>query len=152
MGIYAFLLFGSNFLAPFFAGFINDAVGWRWFVNFGAFWLAATAVIIFFFMEETMYFRQSIEGVSATEEIEPATQVLSDKDLPKQKTSVGIGPSPSIRSIRYPPPKTYLQKLNFFNLAPGRLSKRQMFRMMYRPLNIMVYFRTVDWAGVFYRL
>lgn len=28
MGIYAFLLFGSNFLAPFFAGWIDVGAGW----------------------------------------------------------------------------------------------------------------------------
>ena len=30
LAIYALFLAGSNFLAPVFAGFINDGQGWRW--------------------------------------------------------------------------------------------------------------------------
>lgn len=30
IGLYALLLAGSNYLAPVFAGFINDGQGWKW--------------------------------------------------------------------------------------------------------------------------
>ena len=30
MAVYSFFLVGSNFLAPVFAGFINEGQGWRW--------------------------------------------------------------------------------------------------------------------------
>lgn len=30
MGLYAFMLAGSNFLAPVLAGFINDGQNWKW--------------------------------------------------------------------------------------------------------------------------
>ena len=30
IGLYALLLAGSNYLAPVFAGFINDGQGWEW--------------------------------------------------------------------------------------------------------------------------
>ena len=30
LALYALFLAGSNFLAPVFAGFINDGQGWRW--------------------------------------------------------------------------------------------------------------------------
>jgi MFS family permease len=60
MGLYVFILFGINFLAPLVAGWFNDAYGWRWTMHFGAIVCAVAFLIIFFFMEETMYFRESV--------------------------------------------------------------------------------------------
>jgi MFS family permease len=56
MAIYAFILFGSNFLAPLFAGFINDGVGWRWVMNFGLLVLAVCAVM-FVLMDMSVFSR-----------------------------------------------------------------------------------------------
>lgn len=62
--IYVFVLFSSTFIAPLVAGWFNDAYGWRWTMNFGAIFAAFCFVVLFFFLEETIYFRDSVEGDS----------------------------------------------------------------------------------------
>jgi MFS family permease len=141
MGIYAFLLFGSNFLAPFFAGFINDGVGWRWVMHFGSIVLAVTAVILFFFMEETMYFRQTLEGVESSDGITEKLQVGGKE---------GSDTLPVTSPTTFPPPRTWLQKRNLFVHMRGRPRKKQLFTMMYRPLLIMIHFPCIVWAGFLY--
>ncbi|KAG9568974.1 MFS general substrate transporter, partial [Aureobasidium melanogenum] len=65
MGIYVFTLFGSNFLAPLVAGWFNDAYGWRWTMNLGTIICGVVFIVMFFSMEETIYFRHStLEGIS----------------------------------------------------------------------------------------
>lgn len=64
MGIYACSLFGSNYIAPLVAGFINEnsrklAVGgWRWVIFWAVISCSAGFVFLFFFMEETNYERK----------------------------------------------------------------------------------------------
>ena len=36
MAAYVLVLFESNFIAPLIAGWLNDAIGWRWTMKFGA--------------------------------------------------------------------------------------------------------------------
>jgi hypothetical protein len=62
MAAYVLVLFESNFIAPLIAGWLNDAIGWRWTMKFGAIVAAVSFLILFFFMEETMYFRHTTEG------------------------------------------------------------------------------------------
>ena len=63
MSVYVLTLFESNFIAPLIAGWLNDAIGWRWTMRFGAIFAAGAFVVLFFGMEETMYFRHVTEGV-----------------------------------------------------------------------------------------
>lgn len=51
MGVYAFVLAGSNFFAPIVCGWINDRLGYRWVFYLPSIWLAAGFVFLFFFME-----------------------------------------------------------------------------------------------------
>ena len=65
MGFYVLTLFGSNFLAPLVAGWFNDLYGWRWTMNLGTIICGVIFVILFFFMEETIYFRhKALESVN----------------------------------------------------------------------------------------
>ncbi|PNS17215.1 hypothetical protein CAC42_7269 [Sphaceloma murrayae] len=81
MGLYVFILFGSNFLAPLVAGWFNDAYGWRWTMNFGAILCAVCFVIMFFLMEETIYFRDTtIEGKDLDESDKYAMAAASDPE------------------------------------------------------------------------
>lgn len=57
MGLYAFSLVGSNFLAPIICGFINDGQGWRWVFFWPAIFCGVAAILLFFLMEETNYDR-----------------------------------------------------------------------------------------------
>ncbi|KAL3459903.1 major facilitator superfamily domain-containing protein [Aspergillus heterothallicus] len=63
IALYAFVLFGSNFIAPLLAGFIADGAGWQWVVYFATIILAVCSVITFFFLEETIYFRNATDGL-----------------------------------------------------------------------------------------
>lgn len=64
MGIYACALFGSNYIAPLVAGFINQNTrglavgGWRWVIFWSVIFCGISFVFLFFFMEETNYERR----------------------------------------------------------------------------------------------
>lgn len=152
MALYAFTIFGSNFVSPLVAGWFNDAYGWRWTMQFGAIVSAVTALILFFFMEETIYFRSTVEG----EELEIAERKDSVDRIDEvhfeekeSKSNASSSPIPAPIPV-FPPPRTYLQKLSLFVRAPGRPSNKQMFTMMYRPLLIMLWFPCTDWSGFLY--
>lgn len=150
---YVLTLFESNFIAPLIAGWLNDAIGWRWTMNFGAIVAAVAFVILFFFMEETLYFRHVTDGTSsisqgvdqASEKIEPlhgskdAHQPVSTNDC--ENTSAGEEPTSS---------RSFMSRLMPFRRLPGRPSVSQMFLMMLRPLTIIVKFPCVAWAGFIY--
>src|SRR4030081_1166870 len=55
MGAYSLFLFGSNFIAPIIAGFIDDGQGWKWVLYWSAIIPGIGFVICFFFMEETNF-------------------------------------------------------------------------------------------------
>lgn len=153
MALYVFTIFASNFLSPLLAGWFNDAYGWRWTMQFGAIVSALSAVILFLFMEETIYFRASVEGdelevpearLSAGDAVDVQLDEKDSKSTNDQHT-VDVASSPA-----YPPPRTYWQKLALFIRKPGRPSNKQMFKMMYRPLIMMYWFPCTDWAGFLY--
>lgn len=131
MAIYAFILFGSNFLAPFFAGFINDGVGWHWVMYFGALVLAVCAVIMFFLMEDTIYFRKSSEGVESEDE--------------KTGTEVNVQ-----STVEHPKPRTYWQKLNLVTIQPGHPSPIHTLKKSWRAFCIFAFFPNITWAGLLY--
>ncbi|KAK5277506.1 hypothetical protein LTR40_010314, partial [Exophiala xenobiotica] len=81
MGIYTLLVFGSNALAPFLAGFVTQSMGWEAAIWFGVIILGVCTIIIFFGLEETMYFRQTIEGVD-----EGAAEVVTGVETLGEKT------------------------------------------------------------------
>lgn len=137
MALYAFILFGSNFLAPLLAGFINDGVGWKWTMHFGSIVLGVTAVILFFFLEDTIYFRNTTEGGSESE---------NDNDNEKasgSQTEMAVAAS-------YPPPRTYREKLNLVLRLPGRPTAKQTIGKSWRALCIIVFFPNIFWAGLLY--
>ncbi|KAH9827758.1 serine/threonine kinase 16, partial [Teratosphaeria destructans] len=63
MGVYAFVLAGSNFFAPMICGFINETLGYKWVFYLPAIFLGFTLVFLFFFMEETNYDRKTASVV-----------------------------------------------------------------------------------------
>ncbi|KAF7562642.1 hypothetical protein G7046_g1497 [Stylonectria norvegica] len=132
MAIYAFVLFGSNFLAPFFAGFINDAAGWRWSFYFATILLVVCGIIIYFFLEETIYFRETTEG---EERIESKNSAEANETEYMVETSS---------------PKTLGKKLALFTKLERRPTPKQMFMKSWRALEIMIYFPSIVWAGLLY--
>ncbi|EEP77921.1 conserved hypothetical protein [Uncinocarpus reesii 1704] len=147
MGGYVLFLFGSNFIAPLIAGWFNDAYGWRWVMYFGAMISALATVIIFFFMEETLYFRPNVEG----EELEISSSGDANSTRSDSKEKREMLTTSSTENIQsFPPPRTFVQKLNLFVFLEGRPSVKQMLTMMYRPLLIILYFPCTSWSGFLY--
>lgn len=153
MGMYAFILFGSNFVAPLIAGWFNDAYGWRWTMIFGAIIAGVSAVILFFGLEDTIYFRSTVEGqeleiANSRQSVEASLD--SDEKDGKDTKIDAVTHNSAATVPSFPPPRTYWQKLALFVRMPGRPSNKQMFTMMYRPLLIMLWFPCTDWAGFQY--
>jgi MFS family permease len=143
MGIYVFFLFGSNFTAPLVAGWFDVAFGWRWTMHFGSMISALAAVILFFFMEETIYIRSTVEG----EEIETSTSHKTSPTAPQPNENTS---SKEDSDPKFDPPQTYLQKLLLFHPKLNRPTNKQMLTMMYRPLLIIILFPITAWSGFLY--
>lgn len=153
MGFYSFALFGSNALAPLLAGFITQHMEWKAAIWFGTIVVSVTTVIIFFGLEETIYFRSTVEGVSE----DPADMIAAHKlGHDTEENEKGPSEEPTTESVMTPSvgvaseSRTYVQKLQLFRLLPNRPTVRQTFVMMYRPLQIFFLFPNVVWAGFLY--
>ena len=156
MGIYAFLLFGGNFFAPILAGWIDVGGGWKWTMYFGALVQAATTIVIYFWMEETMYFRSTVEGEEDADQTTPDSRSAQGVTMPNdpEKGTEKVAEAPV--AIKQPPmpgqvysaPKSFWRKLALFVDMPGRPSNKAMLTMMWRPLPLMWHFPSVSWAGL----
>ncbi|KIW73386.1 hypothetical protein PV04_01513 [Phialophora macrospora] len=151
MGLYCLFLFGSNALAPLLAGFIANSLGWRAAIWFGTIVAAVGTIVVFFCMEETIYFRSAVEGVNSPAETAQA-EVVGEKSETKVvgEQVISESTSPAASDIVRSPPRTYWQKLALFRLLPQRPSNKQMLIMMVRPLMIFFFFPNVDWSGFLY--
>lgn len=151
IALYAFILFGSNFLAPFLAGFIADQQGWQPVMYFATAVMATCTIILFFGLEETMFFRKTTEGTA------PAAipDKVADMEAPRSDTK---NPTGSHRpesvagtvSVHHRPKRTYLQKLQLWTILPGRPTRKQMFLKSWRSLKIIVLFPNILWAGLLF--
>ncbi|KAL6859924.1 hypothetical protein ACO1O0_003948 [Amphichorda felina] len=141
MGLYVFVLFGSNFLAPLVAGWFNDAYGWRWTMHLGAILCAVCFVVMFFFMEETIYFRDS-SGDSSDNATQSQSSGAETDKTSSDKEQEAITPSVNINAGR--------RKYGLFKVLPGRPSNLDMLRMAYRPVVMIFRLPTVAWAGFLY--
>ncbi|OIW25528.1 MFS general substrate transporter [Coniochaeta ligniaria NRRL 30616] len=157
MSLYVFALFGSNFLAPLVAGWFALAYGWQWTFHFGAMVAALTFVILFFGMEETMYFRKTLEGLEdeVTEGVasQHGPMVINNEPASKEKTaarSSDTSEADEQQGVVFAPRRTFLQHLNLFALMSGRPTNKQMFKAMLRPLWMIFLFPNVAWAGFIY--
>lgn len=161
MGLYVFTLFGSNFLAPLVAGWFNDAYGWRWTMHLGTIFCVFCFVVMFLFMEETIYFR-NIEGVRSTE-TSSTLNITPDAESEEcsEKTSPAATAEHTARTVLtqdvspipeagMPLKPTKWSKYSFFRVLPGRPSKLDTLKMAYRPLITIFRFPTVVWAGFLY--
>lgn len=154
LSAYVLTLFESNFIAPLIAGWLNDAIGWRWTMNFGAIVAAFAFVILFFFMEETMYFRHVTDSTQAmSHEVDRAdarNELLYDSKDAQQHDPVVHNRDDTPACEKPTSSRSIVSKLMPFRRLPGRPSVKQMFYMMLRPLIIIVKFPCVAWAGFIY--
>jgi len=156
MALYMFMLFGSNFLAPLVAGWFNDAYGWRWTMHLGSIVCAACFVVMFFFMEETIYFRRNAvsTGDSDASIVHQPSHHKSAGSSEKISTSTTPGsagsdnPKPVASASRNS--RTKCSRYALFRLLPGRPSKAETLKMVYRPIIMIFRLPTVAWAGFLY--
>ncbi|KAL2862799.1 major facilitator superfamily domain-containing protein [Aspergillus lucknowensis] len=176
MAIYVFTLFASNFLAPVIAGWLALAAGWRWVMNFGAICAGVATLALFFFMEETKYFRNTLEGVSdgaadppaenvhikregdpearctAREDVGDGTDTHSAEKLEINKACepenqcTGAG----FTAIIAPTKKTFMQRMKLFANMPGQPTFAETIRTAHLPLVLLFQFPNVVWAGLIY--
>lgn len=149
MGLYVFILFGSNFTAPLVAGWFNDAYGWRWTMNLGTIFCAACFVVMFFFMEETIYFRENVIDDESFHRkgSHIAAEEKGGADLKRELTDTTPPPT---TAPDHPNMNAGWGKYTLFKVPPGRPSNSDMLRMAYRPVIMIFRFPTVAWAGFLY--
>ncbi|KAK3386013.1 major facilitator superfamily domain-containing protein [Podospora didyma] len=156
MSAYVLALFGSNFIAPIVGGWFANQWGWKWMMHFGAMFAAACFVILYFFMEETMYFRDTLEGLEDNEPIgglvatdnpvsAPAVGGIREKESRESSSNAS-----QTSGVVFAGKKTFVQKLKPFICMPGRPTNAQMFKAMLLPLAIIFQFPNVAWAGFIY--
>ncbi|GAB1730824.1 hypothetical protein NU195Hw_g1757t1 [Hortaea werneckii] len=142
MGVYAFVLAGSNFFAPIICGFINDTLGYQWVFYIPAIFLAFAFVFLFFFLEETNYDRHAFGRVEAkndspfrheTPEASPASEKIAAENETPDSRSAEVG---TVLHRR----KTYLQKLSLKDRPRPQ-------RMQYR---CVLSLRLLSWPVIFY--
>jgi MFS family permease len=157
MALYVVVLFGSNFLVPLVAGWFNDAYGWRWTMHLGSIVCPVCFVVIFFFMEETIYFRHDAfpQANASASDMEDKSAGSSEKvSSPMTAESTASGdpvsamPEPSTPGSRSV--CTRWSKYALFRLLPGRPSKAETLRMVYRPVIMIFRLPPVAWAGFLY--
>ncbi|BEJ11927.1 hypothetical protein CspHIS471_0203870 [Cutaneotrichosporon sp. HIS471] len=142
MGLYATALYGGNFLAPVWAGFANDTLGWKWVFWLSAMMLGILIVVLFFFMEETNYNRGTTElgekhGGANTPDLE-----APDDD--KEPTTVTIEDTrPPLEGTEY----SYWYKIALYRQRYTTWST--LWAQVYRPI---IFFRypVVLWSGLLY--
>lgn len=148
IALYGLLLAGSNFLAPVFAGFINDGQGWQWVLYWCAIFCGIGFVFLFFFMEETNYFRNTVGTPSSTPGTSTPTPT-SPQDARKATSESNIALESGISPGLPPKPrKTYLNKLKLFQSADLH-KPNELKGMALRPL-IFLSFPVIFYAGFSY--
>jgi hypothetical protein len=137
MGVYSFMLAGSNYFAPIICGFIADGQGWQWVFYWPAIFLAVVFVFMFFFCEETNYNRQTIGVVARADSppFDPSEAGDNEKDM----TSIGR-PISQEEGIVTVAAKTFVQKLSLWNPTPGQ-------DMLQRAVRSL---RFLSWPVIFY--
>ncbi|KAI7132322.1 MFS general substrate transporter, partial [Hortaea werneckii] len=142
MGVYAFVLAGSNFFAPIICGFINDTLGYQWVFYIPAIFLAFAFVFLFFFLEETNYDRHTLSCVEAKIEA-PFQHETPAASPPREKTTIANdtpdSSSAEVGTVLHKK-KTYLQKLSLKDRSRPQ-------RMPYR---CILSLRLLSWPVIFY--
>lgn len=166
VGLYAFMLMFSNFIAPVVAAPISEGMGWQWVLYWGAIFCGVAMVILFFLFEETNYLREPQTGdghvmlenavvivddqVSDLHDAQLKTTPLADEkqiETPDSTSGVDLSRDLSRESAgagRVYTPKTFRQKLAIFDKRPMML-----WTMAKRPLLLLRY-PAIVYSGFLY--
>ncbi|KAJ5952234.1 Major facilitator superfamily domain general substrate transporter [Penicillium vulpinum] len=149
MALYTFVLFGSNFIAPFLAGFIADGLNWKWVMYLATIFLGICALILFFFMEDSIYFRNTVESGVQQYEIIPADdngeQGTTATERLETRAATTLGET--IMSTDLKPRR---RRLALVTMLPGRPTHKQMAMKSWQSIKIPFYFPNILWAGLLY--
>ncbi|KAL1404973.1 hypothetical protein Q8F55_008586 [Vanrija albida] len=143
MGLYSMALFGGNFLAPVWAGFVNDALGYRWVFWISAIQLAAGTLVLILFMEETNYNRGTTEISENHGDSGSTSEEKSDKDAHAASHDVVASDDRQLVGTPY----GFVRRMAMFN--DRWTTMRVFFIQMYRPLLFLRY-PVVFWSGFLY--
>lgn len=165
MGIYGCALFSSNYAAPMLAGFVTDALGWRWAYFIAVIFAAVCTVGMFLFMEETNYERKIIVrkdsttgelaaitsgtrdeklDVALSQTVHNGQQVIAASNNLANQASIIV--SSDDKPITYPPEKTFWQKLS---LTSGIEKENHLLEYFKMPF-VMFQFPVVLYSGFLY--
>ncbi|KAJ9323597.1 hypothetical protein DTO027B5_4538 [Paecilomyces variotii] len=149
IGLYAFMLAGSNFLAPVLAGFINDGQDWKWVLYWCAIFCGIAFVYLFFFLEETNYDRKPLAVEVSDTPLESSAESIESQTAPtttEEKTPRENPPADvDYEAGEMYKKKSYLDKLRLFD----RPRPFKVFQMMWRPLSLFS-FPIVVYSGFAY--
>ncbi|KAG5356265.1 putative MFS-type transporter [Yarrowia sp. B02] len=150
VGLYAFVLMFSNFIAPVVAAPIAEGMGWQWVLYWGAIFCAVALVILFFLFEETNYLRAPVEDhvivddrVSELQETPSEEKKASESSTPDENSVEVPAPLSTVDTVTYTP-KTYRQKLAIFDERPMML-----WTMAKRPIMLLRY-PAIVYSGFLY--
>jgi MFS family permease len=149
MGAYSLFLFGSNFIAPIIAGFIDDGQGWKWVLYWSAIIPGIGFVICFFFMEETNFYGRGTEQeITESSSSSTVSTPLATLDPDSKKVEVNSDSEVHQLGENYVM-KSYWQKLALIDRQPNR--PKNLFTMMYRPV-LLLRFPVLVFSGFQYGL
>ncbi|EON98483.1 putative mfs transporter protein [Phaeoacremonium minimum UCRPA7] len=150
MGIYALLIAGGNFLAPLLMGFVNEGQNWQWVLHWCSIFIGVAIIIVFFFMEETNFYREEL-SVDSPDVLGSSEQATSGVDttetiLDKESQIPNVGGSDmGTGSVGDYTRKTYLQKLKLWSKTDA--SRKPHWKgMVLRPL-IYLSFPVISFSG-----
>ncbi|KAA8911355.1 hypothetical protein TRICI_003840 [Trichomonascus ciferrii] len=139
VGLYMLVLASSNFIAPLIAGFMNNTYGWQSVQHWSACLLLLNFVLAFFFYEDTMYHRNSVE-----------MDVFHDNEEKDGSTIKTIALQQTLLETHGESTKPYWKRLKLWTNNNGRISVKQFFIMGLRPVYIFFAFPVVFFCGTFY--
>ncbi|KAK6199526.1 MFS general substrate transporter [Scheffersomyces amazonensis] len=146
---YCWTLFNVPFLSGIVAGFISDDKGWRWIQFIAAIISSACLIIMFFFMEETMFYRDHALELGSVEEIKSDGSSSEPSELePKSsnyKVEIDKLDSSEVLPKSYQT-KTFAQRLKFWGARDPR-QKNVFWQSMYMPF-VLVQFIPILYAGL----
>jgi hypothetical protein len=171
MGVYALVLLGSNYFAPLISGFINDGQGWQWvlvswahyqnrrfYLIIDQYWCAifngVALVILFFFMEETNYYRAPLLSVELEQQV-TVEEISGSRALTENPSDLEKGPrhddstaSSTRGATTTYEPKSFFQKLKLFRDEDLK-KENQLVGMVVRPLKFTT-FPVIFFSGFMY--
>lgn len=142
MAIYGVAVTSSNYIAPLIAGFICEALGWKWAMFIADIFGAMCAVLLYFLMEETNYDVNNRKMTSGS----TTNGVVEENSKHENLSEFGKTIDERGAQNCYKPAQTYIQKLSLTGGVKKNVSLRDCFML---PLH-MARFPVVWYAGFIY--